>query len=233
MPNSRQILIVLGHLGHCATMDFYKNTLFIVFVAIFVISAIITLLGITGVLKIERRYLNTLFTSLIIGLVGAVISMFNGISWDSNKKDDPIEIGNTALPVNTDPPGPKADPKTPDDTPAKEDLAAVVKSPDLLRTFFVGRWAVEQRFGANSGGSVIDYRDDGTFNGEETGFNGGIGMKQPVSGNWSTNSAGDGKFRLSLSFDDGRADFNGTFRIFDHDHIQNVDVNYMASRVTN
>jgi hypothetical protein len=222
-------------------MDFYKNTLFIVFVSIFAISAIITLLGISGVLKIERRYLNTLFTSLIVTLIGAVISVFNGMDW-KQPPTPPLNQTQPIGPISDGPssedstPGPKTDSSKPDvndANPAKEDLKAVAGSPDLLRTFFVGRWAVEQRSGANSGGSVIEYNGDGRFNGEQTGFNGSFGMKQPISGDWTVEPTGSGSFRLTLIYDNGQPDFNGTFKIFDRDHIQNVDANYIASRVTN
>ena len=54
------------------------TVLFWVFIGIFSITAIITLLGITGVLKnIKEGYLKVLFTSLIIEVVAAVLVLFN------------------------------------------------------------------------------------------------------------------------------------------------------------
>ena len=55
-----------------------KQYLFYVFLGIFSLTAIITLLGITGVLKsIKSKYLNVLFTSLILEVVAAVVLLFN------------------------------------------------------------------------------------------------------------------------------------------------------------
>lgn len=54
--------------------------LFWIFIVIFSLTAIITLLGITGVIKtIKTKYLNALFTALIIEVIGAVIGIFKGI----------------------------------------------------------------------------------------------------------------------------------------------------------
>ncbi|MEM6318986.1 MAG: hypothetical protein AAF960_15035 [Bacteroidota bacterium] len=56
-----------------------KQTLFWLFIGIFAVTAIITLLGITGVIKnIKERYLNTLFTALILEVVAAVVLLFQG-----------------------------------------------------------------------------------------------------------------------------------------------------------
>ncbi len=55
-----------------------RQYLFYVFLGIFSLTAIITLLGITGVLKsIKTRYLNVLFTSLILEVIAAVVLLFN------------------------------------------------------------------------------------------------------------------------------------------------------------
>lgn len=54
--------------------------LFWIFIGIFSLTAIITLLGITGVIKtIKDKYLNALFGALIIEVVAAVIGVFKGI----------------------------------------------------------------------------------------------------------------------------------------------------------
>jgi len=59
-----------------------KHTLFWLFIGIFAVTAIITLLGITGVLKnIKEKYLNTLFTALILEVVGAVFLLFQGFNF--------------------------------------------------------------------------------------------------------------------------------------------------------
>lgn len=50
--------------------------LFYSFIAIFIATAIITLLGITGKIKVAKRYLNPLFTGLILEVVAAVVLLF-------------------------------------------------------------------------------------------------------------------------------------------------------------
>lgn len=50
--------------------------LFIIFVAIFVISAVLVFLGITRVIQIDKKYLNTLFYALIIEVIAAIIYLF-------------------------------------------------------------------------------------------------------------------------------------------------------------
>lgn len=53
-----------------------------IFFAIFSLTAIITLLGITNVIKsIKEKYLNALFTALIIEVIGAVIGVFKGVDF--------------------------------------------------------------------------------------------------------------------------------------------------------
>ena len=54
-----------------------KEALFWIFIAIFSLTAIITLLGITGVIKtIKDNYLNALFTALILEVIAAVVLLF-------------------------------------------------------------------------------------------------------------------------------------------------------------
>ncbi len=56
----------------------WTNPLFIVFLSIFCITAAITLLGITNVIKgIDKKYLNALFAALILEVVASIIFMFN------------------------------------------------------------------------------------------------------------------------------------------------------------
>ncbi len=52
------------------------QTLFIIFVAIFVISAVLVFLGITRVIHIDKKYLNALFYALIIEVIAAIIYLF-------------------------------------------------------------------------------------------------------------------------------------------------------------
>ena len=53
-----------------------QHILFWIFIGIFAISAAITLLGITNVLKIRDKYLNALFTALILEVVAVVLLLF-------------------------------------------------------------------------------------------------------------------------------------------------------------
>jgi len=62
-----------------------KQTLFWLFVGIFAVTAVITLLGITGVIKtIKEKYLNTLFTALILEVIAAVFLIFQGLDFAEN-----------------------------------------------------------------------------------------------------------------------------------------------------
>jgi len=49
--------------------------------AIFVATAAVTLLGVTGALTISEGYLDVLFTALVIELVAAVIGLFQATDW--------------------------------------------------------------------------------------------------------------------------------------------------------
>ncbi len=59
-----------------------KQALFWIFIAIFTVTATITLLGITGVIKtIKEQYLKALFTALILEVVAAVLVLFNNMDF--------------------------------------------------------------------------------------------------------------------------------------------------------
>jgi len=62
------------------------KTLFIVFISIFCISAIVTLLGIVGYVNIKEGYLNKLFYSLIVEVIGGVIALFRSEILNKPKK---------------------------------------------------------------------------------------------------------------------------------------------------
>ncbi len=75
-----------------------KQTLFWLFIGIFAVTAIITLLGITGVIKtIKEKYLNTLFTALILEVVGAVFLLFQGFNFTENRADLSAIISKSGL----------------------------------------------------------------------------------------------------------------------------------------
>ncbi len=60
-----------------------KKALFYTFLAIFVATAVVTLLGIAGILDIRETYLDKLFYALIVELVGSVIGVFRRASFFS------------------------------------------------------------------------------------------------------------------------------------------------------
>lgn len=65
-----------------------KEILFWLFIGIFTITALITLLGISGVLKsIKEKYLSALFTSLILEVVVAVIFLFKNTDFNEQAID--------------------------------------------------------------------------------------------------------------------------------------------------
>ncbi|WP_044204733.1 hypothetical protein [Flammeovirga sp. OC4] len=54
------------------------NILFFVFISIFTLTAVVTLLGITNIIKgIREKYLTPLFSALILEVVAAVVLLFN------------------------------------------------------------------------------------------------------------------------------------------------------------
>jgi hypothetical protein len=104
--------------------------------------------------------------------------------------------------------------------------------PEASRQFMLGRWEVDQDVGPSSGTSRMDYLEDGTFSGYQTGFvnANGSGIKRPVEGRWEFEKQSKDTFRLTLVYTN-QPKWQGTFRIFDQDHIQNTDMNYVAIRV--
>jgi hypothetical protein len=101
------------------------------------------------------------------------------------------------------------------------------------RDFLVGRWRVDQSVGNMSGGSALDYRGDGSWNGTMTSFVGGIGTKVNVSGRWNVDELSDKSFRLNMWFAPNQMNmttWQGRFRILDQDKIQNIEQNYVAER---
>jgi hypothetical protein len=108
--------------------------------------------------------------------------------------------------------------------PAVEPVAA------LSRDCVLGRWQVEQSSGPYSAGTVIDYRDDGTFSGSVTQFVNGMGQKVPVEGEWSFERLSPNTFRLKATASDGSAR-SGEFEVIDRDHIHKTQENYIAVRL--
>jgi hypothetical protein len=110
-------------------------------------------------------------------------------------------------------------------------LIAGGRSPDeATRDFILGRWQVEQAGGQVSGGTLMDYLADGTVTGSETQFINGFGQKIFTAGRWSFEAISANSFRLALELQN-RPPWQGTFKILDHNHIHNIDQNYVAARV--
>ncbi len=110
-------------------------------------------------------------------------------------------------------------------------LGAGGRSPDeATRDFILGRWQVEQAAGQVSGGSLLDFQADGTVTGSQTQFINGFGQKIPTAGRWSYETLSANSFRLALELQN-RPPWQGTFKIIDHNHIHNIDQNYVAVRV--
>jgi hypothetical protein len=53
-----------------------KKSFFYVFLLIFAVTAVVTLLGVSGIVKIDPTYLNYLFGSLLLELVATMIALF-------------------------------------------------------------------------------------------------------------------------------------------------------------
>jgi hypothetical protein len=104
------------------------------------------------------------------------------------------------------------------------------KPSEASRNFVVGRWQVEQLSGSRSAGSVADYQDDGTLTGSVTQFVNGFGQKQLVAGCWNFEKVSKDTFRLQVRFNN-QSTWQGTFKILDQDHIQNIDENYVSVRM--
>jgi hypothetical protein len=58
----------------------------------------------------------------------------------------------------------------------------------------------------------------------------GSGVRQQINGSWDYKKLSKDQLRVTLSIDGG-PQWNATFRILDHDHIHNLDENYVAVRV--
>lgn len=56
-----------------------KKYLFFTFLLIFLATAAITLGGITGLIPIDKGYLDKLFITLIVEVIGSVIALFKAI----------------------------------------------------------------------------------------------------------------------------------------------------------
>jgi hypothetical protein len=109
--------------------------------------------------------------------------------------------------------------------------APPVAAAEASREFFVGRWQVEQADGDREGGTFTDYFDDGSFSGKGEVFLNGQGTREKIAGKWDFAKLAKDQFTLTLNFEDGRPQWKSKFRILDHDHIHNFEMNYVAVRM--
>lgn len=96
--------------------------------------------------------------------------------------------------------------------------------------FFVGRWRVDEDLGTSIR-NVVDYYGNGRFEGKQIEVSGDRGKATPESGKWEVDKISDRTFLLKLRYDDATPPWQGTYKIIDRNHIQNIDQNYVAERV--
>ncbi len=103
--------------------------------------------------------------------------------------------------------------------------------PTATRSFVLGQWQLQiNPEGTNiQNDSSIIYYDDGTLTGKFDEIVGNQAVMQPVSGTWSFQKLSDHEFRLTATINGD--DYQKRFRIFDANHIQNEDDNYVATRM--
>jgi hypothetical protein len=93
-----------------------KKHLFYTFLSIFVATAVITLLGVVKVVDIEEGYLQVLFTSLIIELVGSVIGLYRTTDFfgggDCQIEESASVTEGSFLQERQEPPAPFPPPRT-------------------------------------------------------------------------------------------------------------------------
>lgn len=63
------------------------NALFYTFLVIFAATAVVTLLGVTGVFSIDSTQMNVLLGAFLVELAGAVIAIFKGAPFFGEKRD--------------------------------------------------------------------------------------------------------------------------------------------------
>ncbi|MCS5699089.1 hypothetical protein NZK32_08565 [Cyanobium sp. FGCU-52] len=102
----------------------------------------------------------------------------------------------------------------------------------ISRKAFAGRWQVEQNFGPVSGSTIVNWNEDGTFEGMFEQFQNSTGAGQRVhrAGTWDITKVDSDRFRLVAKFDDGET-WASTFQVLGPDKIENKDYNYVAIRL--
>jgi len=103
--------------------------------------------------------------------------------------------------------------------------------PVASRDFVLGQWQLQiNPAGGNvTMGTSITYYADGTLTGTGTQFVNNQGVQVPLSGTWTFEKLSDREFMLSATINGSF--YQNRFVIFDANHIQNEDQNYVAVRV--
>lgn len=136
-----------------------KDILFYTFLSIFIVTAIITFLGVLNLVQIKEGYLDTLFGVVLCESVGVVIALFRNANFFENQK--PILCSETIMPSATR-------------EPKHEICMSTVEEKASLRTQKIGpasaqeyfdtldkfsnRFAEQSEFIASIHGSVINWR---------------------------------------------------------------------------
>ncbi len=111
--------------------------LFYAFLVIFVMTALVTLLGVTKVLDIAEGYLPALFTALILEVVGSIIALFRVVFGLASLRmalhfgEDPPDAGLTACKCTIRPSQSGKQPSTHQLNLVKQAGALVVRLPDV------------------------------------------------------------------------------------------------------
>jgi hypothetical protein len=105
--------------------------------------------------------------------------------------------------------------------------------PVVSRDFIVGTWEVEQPFstpyGQWVGQTKLVYRPDGSVEGWAEKFANGAGQREPWQGTWTAAKVSDTEFAMDATINGMH--IRSIFRVFDRNHIQNENENYVANRV--
>lgn len=104
------------------------------------------------------------------------------------------------------------------------------------REFFIGHWQNNGEIltanGMVTGLVSTNFFENGRFEGYAMEVLGNQAEKVSQAGNWQVEILSRQYFRLSLQYDNAtQAPFKGTYKIIDHNHIHNTEMNYDAVRV--
>ncbi len=135
-----------------------KRHLFYTFLTIFILTAGITLLGITDIIAIREQYLTPLFSALLIELVGAVIALYKVAKFFDDDASPQLQPLNTHLITKASPeePVPSATivAKVPEIEGREQDLAQYFQSLRDLE----GRFHESEKLRKDTNGRRVYFR---------------------------------------------------------------------------